>query len=432
MSAAAKVESINTVQSRVTVKVPVEQVNRTFIKVAEKIQKQAKMDGFRPGKAPLSLIRKAYKENIGYEVGDVLIRDTLQEALTEQGIHPISPPYVDSISVPNEGTEYEFSAVVDLMPAVELDDSVKRMSVSFTEYQADEKSVDRELQALAKRTAKKGTLPDEQAAEAKHWITVSRFGVLDNQLLPHWDAKPFSLELGVDPLHPPELVEALHGMKKGDRKTLDITLPAEFEDTTLAGKPVQFHLSLHSVESLALPTIDEEWAKDLEMPSLAALRAEIEEQIDTNVKKMTMDSIQSGVTQALEKKFTFEIPPTMVERMIDQQIQDSRLSDKEKKSAVKDKELRKELRPGAISQIRISLVLQQLVKQENIQVTDEELQGHFQQKFASLLEKHPEEGDKVQKYLEDQKDRIREQLMTGKLMDLLLNQATVAKTVQIV
>jgi trigger factor len=432
MSAAAKVESINTVQSRVTVKVPVEQVNRTFIKVAEKIQKKAKMDGFRPGKAPLALIRKAYKENIGYEVGDVLIRDTLHEALTAEGINPIAPPYVDSISVPNEGTEYEFSAVVDLMPAVQLDDSVKQMAVSFTEYQADEKSVERELLALAKRSAKKGSLPEDQEAQTHHWVTVSRFGVLDNQLLPHWDSKPFSLELGIDTLHPTELVVALHGMKAGDQKNLDVTLPADFEDASLAGKLVQFHINLHTVESLQIPTIDEEWAKDMEMPSLEALRKDLAEQIDTNVKKMTMDAIQAGVTQALEKKFTFEVPPTMVDRMIDQQIQDSRLSEKEKKTAVKDKELRKELRSGAISQIRLSLVLQELVKKENIQVTDDELQQHFQQKFASLLEKHPEEGEKVQKYLDAQKDRIRDQLMTGKLMDLLLQKATVTKTVQIV
>src|SRR3989338_3165739 len=195
MNAAAKVESINTVQSRVTVTVPADQVNRTFVKVAEKIQKKAKMDGFRPGKAPLSLIRKAYKENIGYEVSDVLIRDSLYEALTTEGITPISPPYVDSLSMPNEGTAYEFSAVVDLMPAVPLDESVKHMAVSFTEYQTNETSVDRELQALAKRSAKRSSLSDDQEAESKHWVTVSRFGLLDNQLLPHWEVKPFSFEL---------------------------------------------------------------------------------------------------------------------------------------------------------------------------------------------------------------------------------------------
>lgn len=432
MSAAAKVESINTVQSRVTVTVPADQVNRTFVKVAEKIQKKARMDGFRTGKAPLSLIRKAYKESIGYEVSDVLIRDSLHEALTAEGINPISPPYVDSLSVPNEDATYEFSAVVDLMPAVPLDESVKHMAVAFTEYQANETSVDRELQALAKRSAKKGSLPDDQEAQSNHWVTVSRFGVLDNQLLPHWEAKPFSFELGVDPLHPEELAGSIHGMKKGERKTLDVTLPADFQDASLAGKAVQFHVNLHAVETLTIPTIDEEWAKDLEVPSLEALRKDIAEQIETNVKKMTMDSIQSGVTQALEKKFTFEVPPTMVERMIDQQIQDSRLSDKEKTSALKDKELRKELRSGAISQIRISLVLQELVKQEKIQVTDEELQAHFTEKFASLLDKHPEEGAKVQKYLDTQKDRIRDQLMTGKLMDMLLQHATVTKTVQVV
>lgn len=432
MSAAAKVESINTVQSRVTVTVPADQVNRTFVKVAEKIQKKAKIDGFRPGKAPLSLIRKTYKESIGYEVSDVLIRNSLHEALTAEGINPISPPYVDSLSVPNENTTYEFSAVVDLMPTVPLDESVKHMAVAFTEYQSDETSVDRELQDLAKRSAKKGSLPDDQEAQSNHWVTVSRFGVLDNQLLPHWEAKPFSFELGVDPLHPEELAGSIHGMKKGERKTLDVTLPSDFQDATLAGKTVQFHVSLHAVETLTIPTIDEEWAKDLEVPSLEALRKDIAEQIETNVKKMTMDSIQSGVTQALEKKFTFEVPPTMVERMIDQQIQDSRLSDKEKTSALKDKELRKELRSGAISQIRISLVLQELVKQEKIQVTDEELQAHFNEKFASLLDKHPEEGAKVQNYLDTQKDRIRDQLMTGKLMDMLLQQATVTKTVQVV
>ena len=230
MSAAAKVESINTVQSRVTVKVPVEQVNRTFVKVAEKLQKKAKMDGFRPGKAPLALIRKAYKESIDYEVSDVLIRDSLLAALAAEGINPISPPYVDSLSMPNEGTEYEFSAVVDLMPSVHLDDSVKRMAVAFTEYQADEKSVDRELQALAKRSAKKASLPEEQAAEAHHWVTVSRFGVLDSQLLPHWESKPFSFELGVDPIHPTEIATAIQGMKKGEQKTLEVTLQADFQD----------------------------------------------------------------------------------------------------------------------------------------------------------------------------------------------------------
>jgi len=428
---ATKVESLNTVQSRVTVTVPVETVMAAFTKVALKIQKKAKMNGFRPGKAPLPLIRKAYKESIQYEVSDALIRDTLHEALTQEKMYPIAPPFVDQATMPDEGTAYQFSAVVDLMPTLPIDDSIKHMAVAYTEFKTDEGSVEREVLAMAKRHAKKTPVAETESAQDHHWVTLSRMGSLQGQPLPHWDGKAFSVELGVDEIHPPELTAAIQGMKVGEEKTVDVTLPASFGDGDLAGKTLQFQVQVREIATLQIPTLDDEWAKDLHFTSLEDVREKISRELEAHVKKMTLDSIHEAMMSSISKKFTFEVPPSMVDRMIDQQIDDSRLPDAEKKTAKTNEDLRKSLRPDASRQIRNSLVLHEVSKREKLEVTEEELEKNFQEKFASLVNDHPTEEAKIRKYLESQKEGIRENLLIAKIMDVLLREAVITKSVKV-
>ena len=176
-------EEINSTQKRIKITIAVEQVDTAFNKAYTNLKKKAKIQGFRQGKAPLNMIKKLYGGSVASQVGEDLINATLFEQIREHKIRIVSSPVIEEAnSLPEAGKEYEFSAVVDIMPELEIKD-YKGLSVEVHKYDVSDDAVSKELDLLARRHAKSAPVESETATTDKgHLATISHEVSLDGEI----------------------------------------------------------------------------------------------------------------------------------------------------------------------------------------------------------------------------------------------------------
>ena len=386
----ATVEEINSVQRRLKITVPAEVVNKAFDSAYLKFQKKAKIQGFRPGKAPVHLIKKMYKTNVSYEVGEKLIQENLWDAIKNQEVKPVASPFVEVETSPEMDKDYHFSAVLDVMPNIEIKDSYKGLSIKAKDYKATDESLDKELQKLVQKHAKTSPLSDEVEAQKGHLAVISHKASIGDVELTGMDVKSTPVALGKGEIFP-ELENAILGMKKNSDKKIDITMPQEYGDQELAGKLVHFHISVHDLYDLDIPELNDSFAKDVNYDSLADLKKSIKENLEASAEQMTKQDLEASLLQALISKAPFEVPPAMVDQVIDSMIGDVPFNDeKDRKKALKDEEIRKSLRLEAKRKAQNTIILWEIIKAEDLSVNDQEIKSHIE-KFAKDGDNNVEE-----------------------------------------
>lgn len=421
----ATVEEINSVQRRLKVVVSSEAVNKAFDSAYQKLKKKAKIQGFRPGKAPIHVIKKLYGSSVSYEVGETLINDNLFAAIHDQGVKPVASPFVEVKSSPICDNDYEFSAVVDVMPSIEFKDQHKGLQVDCKEYAADDASLEKELIALTRRHAKTSALEDAATPAAEgHLAIISHSASIDGKDLQDMNVKSTPIALGRGEIFP-ELESAIIGMKKGEKKEVDIKIPSDFEDKELASKVVHFKMSLDDMYNIEFPELNDEFAKDNNFDSLEELKASLRKQLEETANNMTKQELEGQLLSSLIERIPFEVPPAMVDQVIDSMIGELRFKDKkDQEKALKDETIRKRFRPEAKVKAQNTIILWEVIKNEKLEVNDDEIKEH--------VSKFTQEGDEnieqqVANTISKFGERIRENLLFEKAINFLAENAKINK-----
>lgn len=419
----ATVENINMVQRRIKVSIPVESVQQAFDSAYKRLQKKSNIKGFRKGKAPISIIKQSYGASVAGEVGETLINNHLFTAIQENDVKPIAPPMVESASTPDSAKEYEFSAIVDVMPEIEVK-GYKELSVSCNDYTYNEKSIDKELKMLARRQAKTQKIEGEDVvAKKENMVVISHTATMDGKPLPEMASENINVALGQEEIFP-ELEKGIIGMKLGESKEITLDLPKDFGAADLAGKTVTFNITLNEVMSLELPTLDDEFAKDMNYESIADLRAKIDESLKQNVEKMRKSELENALMDALRAKNEFDVPPTMADQVIDGMVSEMGIQDKKmKQQALADTELRNSMLPEAKKRVQNTILLWEIAKAENIEISDDDVKNHIK----GFINANAETADsQIEKTIQSMGERIKENLLLEKSMDVIINNAKIA------
>ena len=421
----ATVEEINSVQRRLKVVVSSEAVNKAFDSAYQKLKKKAKIQGFRPGKAPIHVIKKLYGSSVSYEVGETLINDNLFAAINDQGVKPVASPFVEVKGSPSCDAEYEFSAVVDVMPSIEVKDQHKGLQVECKEYEADDSSLEKELTALTRRHAKTSALDDaETPAAESHLAVISHTASIDGQELKDMNVKSTPVALGRGEIFP-ELESAIVGMKKGETKEVDIKVPSDFSDKELASKIVHFSLSLDDLYQVDFPELNDDFAKDNNFDSLEELKTSLRKQLDETAKNMSKQELEGQLLSSLIERIPFEVPPAMVDQVIDSMIGELRFKDKkDQEKALKDETIRKRFRAEAKVKAQNTIILWEVIKNEKLEVNDDEIKEHVS-KFAQEGDENVEQ--QVSNTISKFGEHIRENLLFEKAINFLADNAKVSK-----
>ncbi len=348
-------------------------------RIAE-MQPQVHLKGFRPGKAPVSFLKKTYGKSMMSEIIEAAVQESVQKAVTDHGLKPAFPPRPDLVSdlaqVVEGKSDLEFSVKIDLMPEFEIADPAK-LKVEKLIAKVSDEDVDDALKNLAQQVRTYSDRAEGESSENGDQVTIDFVGRVDGEEFEGGKAEGFQLALGSGQLIP-GFEDQLIGTKVGDTRTVDVTFPADYGSEKLAGKPAQFDVSVHAVKRPDEVAIDDELARKLGLDSLGTLKERVREQMKGDYARASRVHVKRRILDALDAAHNFELPPTMVENEFNaiwKQVEDE--LKREGKSAEEEgkseDELKAEYRAIAERRVKLGLVLARIGEQNGIQVSQEEL-----------------------------------------------------------
>jgi trigger factor len=425
MSFSSSVEEINSVQRRIKVALPADLVAKAFEDAYRNVQKKAKLQGFRPGKAPLTVIKKLYGDSVRGEVGERLINKHLFDVLKEKKINPIAAPVVENMDMPSTDKDFNFSAIVDVMPEIAIKDW-KDLDLKADKYEVKPESMTRELDFLRRRHAKTKNLESGTKASAGHLASIGHKVYQNGNLIENMDVEEFPVALGFKEIFA-DLENAILGMKVGDLKKTTITLPSDYNDPNLAGKPVEFEISLKNLQELSMPELNDDFAKDVGFDSVATLQAEINKQLEKRGSQLRKQKLEAVIMDELRKRNNFEVPPSMVDQVIDSMIMELNIGDeKEKKKLLRNDDVRKSFRDTAKTKAQNTLILWRIAQDEKLEVSDDHVRSHIVENVPGS-EKWDEK--KLADFIKQVKPRVQESLVFEMALNHIIAKAKLTETV---
>jgi trigger factor len=404
----------------VEVEAPATDVDKAFRQVTRKYAKMARIPGFRAGKVPESLIKSRFAKEVRQEVLESLVSDKFRQALEQQKLNPLSQPQVSELQL-FEGQPLKFKATFEVLPDINLDGydaiSVKRpdASLSDEEYQA-------ELDAVLDHHATVEPVDEDRPLADGDWAEISFKGnvqdlaqtVTNKTEQPELSGEDALIEIGGK--HTVQaFTEALRGAKVGQ----ELTFEAEFGDERLAGKTVNYDVTLKAIKRKSYPERDDEFARQLgNYESWSEFETKLRERVTSRKKNTLETQARDQMLDELIGKFQFPVPETFVQQQIDARLERGlRALAQQGMTAEAMRQLdfgrlRNAQRDQAINEVKASLLLDKIAERENITVSDEDLERELL--MLSLQQREPVEALRKRLSEDGSLNRIREQLRREK------------------
>ena len=407
--------------------IPADEVSKAMEKVAKEFARLARVPGFRPGKAPISLIKKRFAEDIKGEVLQKLVPQRVEKAVTEQKLTPVSQPQVDKVEY-NEGQPVKFRASFEVLPEFALG-NYKNLEIEMPEMQITDESVAETLAEMQQRAAT-FTPVEGRAVQSGDFVQVKLHGTPEGGGDP-LQADSVLCHVGAEETMEP-FNENLRGANVGDHKNFGVEYPADYPDAKLAGKKFHYSVDVLGVKTKTLPEINDEFAKDVsDAASLEELKKKIRESLEHERDHRQKELQREKVLAELVKLHVFAVPDSLVEHQMDvrlervvrslaQQGVDPRAVNVDWMS------LRRRQEERARDDVKAELVVDRIATEEQIDVTEEELQHELEH----VASHGGESAEVIRARLTKQGalDRMKAKLRSDKTVDWLAQNARV-KTV---
>jgi len=391
------VESLGALERRIDLTVPAEAIDKEVQARLSKLARTVKMPGFRPGKVPLKMVAQNYGAQVHAEVMNDKVGEAFSSAVTASNLRVAGAPRLEPRAV--EGSQdLAFSATFEVYPEIVLGD-LSAVEVQRAACPVGDAEVDRTLEIMRKQRA---TYEDvERAAADGDVVTVDFKGTHDGTPFDGGTATDFPFSLGQGRMLP-EFEAAVAGMKPGESKTFPLTFPADYTAKELAGKTVQFEVTLKKVQQPVLPPIDAQFAKSLGIADgdLGKMRSEIrtnlEREVASRLRARSKDSVMAGLLTAA----SFEVPKSLVEGEKQRLAESARNDLVARGMSAQDAPLPLELfQPQAERRVRLGLLLGEVVRTNGLQPRPDQIRKLVEEMAQSY--ERPQEV--INWYLSDRK-----------------------------
>ena len=396
-------------------------VQKAYLKQRSKIM----VPGFRKGKAPRKVIEGMYGSGVFYEDAiNEIYPQAYADAVEQEKLDAVAWPKVEIVSVGKEGLT--FKAVVTVRPEVKLGE-YKGLTAEKEEVKVTDEDIDNELKPYINRATRMVTV--EREAQNGDTVVIDFEGFLDGNPFDGGKGEGHSLELGSGSFVP-GFEEQLVGTKAGDEKDLDITFPEDYH-ADLAGKAVVFKVKVHEVKEKQLPTVDDEFAKDVsEFDTLADFKKDLADKLTERRENQAKQAFEAAVLEQVMSNMEVEIPDAMVDFEADNLVND--MAQRIQAQGIPFEQylamtgmtmdmMREQAKAAALERVRRDLALNAVIAAEDIQISDEELE----EEYKRLSEQYHMELDKVKEAVAA--DDIRKELSMKKAEQVIYDSAKVGK-----
>ncbi len=422
-----QVEKLENNMAKLTIEVSAEDLEKALEAAYQKEKNKISIPGFRKGKVPRAMVEKMYGAGIFYEdAANSLMQQNYPAAVDESGIDIVSRPSVDVVQL-EKGKPFIFTAEVAVKPEVTLGKYLG-VTVSKVDTTVTDEEVDAALEKERNNNARTVSVTD-RPVQSGDTAVIDFEGFVDGVAFEGGKGENHPLEIGshsfIDTFE-----DQLIGKNAGDEVDVNVTFPEQYQAAELAGKPALFKVKIHEVKAKELPELNDEFASDVsEFETLAeykeSLKKNLQQQKENEAKKTKEDE----AIQKIIDKSKMDLPEAMIttqcENMIEefsQRLAQSGLSMEQylQFSGMTMDKMMEQVRPEAISRIQSSLVLEQIAKEENIEVTDEDVDAEI----AKMAANYGMEADKLKEYMGDaEKASMKRELAITKAVDLIMENA---------
>ena len=398
------------------------------VKAYNKVKKNISVPGFRKGKAPKAFIEKYYGEGVFYDDAlEIAFPDAFEAAVAEAGIDPVDNPFdFDIKSVGKDGVE--LSCKVTVKPEIELGEykglKAEKEVVAVTAEEV-EAEINRKLDDNARIVE-----VDDRAVANGDIVTIDYEGFNDGVAFDGGKAEEFDLTIGSGQFIP-GFEEKIIGHNIGEEFDIDVTFPEEYHAEDLAGKPVVFKIKLHGIKVRELPELDDEFVKDIsEFDTVDELKADIEKKMTEAKQSIADRAFESKLLDMVAESVKGEIPECMIEKAIDDMIQDMdyrlRMQGLDFKTylmytGMDEQSIRGQYKEQAEKDVKLMLAIEKIVATEGLDASEEEINAHYQ-KFADGYGMAIEEIKKVVSEKTAKND-----ITSKKAIDLIVENAKATK-----
>jgi len=314
------VETTSSIERRMTIEVPAEQVDREVEKRLQETAKTVRINGFRPGKVPLNVVKKRYGQGLRQEIIGEVMRNSYVEALTQEKVSPVGYPKFEAKTV-DEGKNLEFVAVFEVYPELELAD-FSGIKLEKPEVEIKEKDIKSMIDVLRRQH---GTLKSvKRKCKKKDLLTLDYIGYLGDEAFQGGTGKDQKITLGEGKMIP-GFEDGLVGAKAGESVVLELSFPEEYSNEELAGKEVKFEVDVKVVEDTVLPEMNEEFFTKYGVNCIdeAAFKAEVVSNMERELKQVISGKLKQQIVVALSEQNEVDVPESMVEQEVSKMKQEA-------------------------------------------------------------------------------------------------------------
>lgn len=421
------VTDISPVKKKVQIQIPHADVARELDSAYLELKKNAKIKGFRPGKAPRSVLERMFRKDVHADVTSKLIQNTFIEAVKQESLGFIGTPDIDPPELDPE-KPFVYDVTMELKPEL-TDIDYEGIELKKTLYKMSEAEVDKQIEMLQKQLAEYQPIKEDRAAAEGDHAVIDYEGLKDGQPFePTQKTENYTLKIGQNSISE-DFDKEIIGMKPGEQKEFTVTFPEDYHNKELAGLDIAFNVTLKEIREEVLPAADDKLAKQLgNFESIEDVKTAIRSNLQEGYDKRSEQEIQE---QIFEKLLTekFELPETLVRFELDGIIEDMEMRFSQSNMTLDQlgltrEKLEEQYRDVAENQVRRHLFLSKIIEQESMDLTEDELN----KEMDTLAQTVKQPVDFIKEYYQKNPDKLegfKHALLEKKVFDLIIEKATV-------
>jgi trigger factor len=413
------VENTGALERRMNIQVPAQRVAEAIDDRLKSLSRTVRINGFRPGKVPVAVVRKQYGASVRQEVLEGLVQTTFSEAVTGQKLNPAGGPRIEEFKA-DEGQDLVYRAVFEVYPEFELK-GVDGLAINRPAVEVTEADVDAMIDNLRRQQA--SYVKVERAAQNTDRVTIDFEGKIDGVAFDGGKGSNFPVTVGAGRMLP-EFEAGLNGMKAGDTKDVNVTFPADYAAANLAGKTAIFTMTAHSVEEQQLAEATDEFAKQFGITEGGI--AKLREEVADNMRRELADNVRSRVRQQLFDGLlaanTIEVPTVLV----DNEVRSMQMDAGRRMGARDASQLpaAEQFQESARRRVALGLVLGEVIRTSGVTAD----RSRVQSKVQEMIEQYPDPAQALKAFRDNQdaQRQIENLVLEEQVIEWMLERAKVS------
>lgn len=417
------VDTTQGLERRLTITVPAETIDSAVKSRLQQLAKTQRINGFRPGKVPVSVIKKRFGQAVRQEVAGEAMQRNFYEAVVQEKLNPAGMPSFE-LQKDEDGKDLEFIASFEIYPEIEVKE-IEKIKIERAVVDITDKDMDAMMDTLRKQHANWKEV--KRKAKKDDRVTIGFVGTIDGEEFDGGKAEDFPLELGKDRMIP-GFEKPLVGAKKGDEVVSDVTFPEDYHAENLKGKKAQFTITVSKVEGMELPKVDEEFAKlfGIEDGNIDSLKDEVRSNMQRELDQTLKAKLKEDVISGLLEKNKVDTPKALVDQEIEGLREQAKQRFEQQAGGNKGNmpELPADLfEENAKRRVSIGLILGEIIKKNDIKVDDKKVEALIKTNASAY-----EDPKEVIEYYKSNKEllqQIQNVAMEEQAIELVVSQASV-------